>query len=333
MIAHTERGFVCGVELTNLGRTAVEGRYPLHVHLPGTAPELVAKDNALHHNHNRGMVMHGVHNMTVESNLCFRTNGHCFMTEDAVEQYNLIKNNVGVLPGPLDFGCSASHASKDPNFTCPQRSEQGGGNAFWLSNPNNFYDGNVGIARGGAFFLETRHVVGVTRRLFPKEAFKIGHNGGIKGRVPLGQFTNNVAHSSGMGVGNYPRVYFPPGGRNAYENFTAWRCGMGVNVHNSRSNGYFPVIGARLIQNDAGARIGSTTSGAIALSKSQISAFPGNAESVPLIAKWFGFTKEEYLQQGFRIDNYTKKWVRCHGNYSGEYFFAMFQGNTSECVA
>eukprot|EP00493_Phyllostaurus_siculus_P025535 UN25879 len=73
MIAHTEQGFVCGAEFTGLGQTAVEGRYPLHIHLPGDAPELIVRDNALHHNSNRGMVPHGVSHMKVEWNLCFRT--------------------------------------------------------------------------------------------------------------------------------------------------------------------------------------------------------------------------------------------------------------------
>lgn len=331
MIAHTERGFVCGVELTNLGRTAVEGRYPLHFHVPGTAPELVAKDNALHHNHNRGVVMHAVNNMTVESNLCFRTKGHCFMTEDGGEQYNLVRNNVGVLPDPLDFGCENSHEVHDPNFTCAQRSEDRGANAFWVSNPNNFYDGNVGIAVGNAFFMETRHVRGVTRRLFPQEAAKVGRNFNIKSEVPLAQFTNNVAHSSGMGMGNYPRVYFPPGGRNAYENFTAWRCNIGLSVHNSRRQ-HVLVIGARLIQNRAGTRTGSSSDAAMAVNESQISAFPGGGPlSMPLITDDFDQTTETTLQALYRVDDYTKKWIRCHGNYEG--LPPMFSGYASECAA
>jgi len=318
MIAHTQRGFVCGAEFTNLGQTAVEGRYPLHVHLPGEAPELVLKGNSLHHNHNRGLVMHGVHNMTAESNVCFRTKGHCFMTEDGVEQYNVFKSNIGVLPSPLNFGCSHTH---DSTFTCPHRSDSSP-NAFWISNPNNFFVGNVGIATGVAFNFELRHVTGAVRRLFPDEAMKIGRHGKVKGSIPLAEFSRNTAHSSGNGLNNYPRMSLPPGGRNRYDNFTAWRCDVGMGTHNS-PNFRMPMVGARLFENLYGVRAGLSDT-RIELIESHITAAQ-DASSVPLIINKFGKTRSDKLPIVFTIDNYTRNWVRCYGGYRNGLFFGMFE--------
>lgn len=325
MIAHTNQGLVCGVEFTNLGQTAKEGRYPLHVHLAGEAPNLVLKGNAMHHNFNRGLVMHGVHSMTAESNLCFRTKGHCFMTEDGVEQYNVFRNNIGVLPSPLSFGCGQTH---DRTFTCPHRSDNRP-NAFWISNPNNFFIGNVGIVTGVAFQFETRHVMGLVRRMFPQEAAKVGRGGKIKGSVPLAEFSQNVAHSSRMGVNNYPRMSLTPGGRNCYENFTAWRCNVGMSAHNSPGSS-MPMVGARLLENSYGVRAGLSAT-RIEVIDSHITAAPGGS-SLPLIINKLGKTNPSKLPIVFTIDNSTRSWVRCYGGYSSGRFFALFEDTHNETL-
>merc|ERR1719437_37983 len=136
-------------------------------------------------------------------------------------------------------------------FTCASRSDHSP-NAFWISNPFNIFDGNVGIAEGGAFFTETRHVMGLTRRKFKPEAMKVGRNGKIKGSVPFLEFRNNVAHSSGTGLGNYPRFNWGVvnGHTSRYEQFTAWRCGLGMAVHNG--HGKALINGATLFENHAG---------------------------------------------------------------------------------
>lgn len=332
MLAHTNRGFVCGAEFTNLGQTEVEGRYPLHIHLPGDAPDLVVRDNALHDNLNRGLVMHGVHSMRVEGNTCYRTKGHCFMTEDGVEQHNRVVGNLGVLVYPQHFGCSQSH---DMSFMCAHRSDNSP-NAFWISNPNNIFDGNVGVTNGGAFFIETRHVMGLVRRKFRSEAVKVGHNGKIKGRVPLAQFTNNLAHSCGAGLGNYPRVGFPAGGRNAYEGFTAWRCGSGMGAHTGGSR--VTIRQAHLVENTVAVTAGHPTN-RIAIYESRLIARSGwemwnkgtRYTSAPLIMNRMGKTQGSQLRGIFTVDAFTRKWVRCHGGYDPDAlafrgdWFALFR--------
>jgi hypothetical protein len=317
MLAHTHHGFICGAEFTNLGQTAVEGRYPLHIHLPGDAPDLVVNDNVLHHNHNRGVVMHGVHGMLVQGNTCYRTRGHCFMTEDAVEQHNRILLNLGVLVEGQSFGCSQSH---DNTFMCAHRTDNAP-NAFWISNPNNIFDGNVGVTTGNAFFIETRHVMGLTRRKFLSEAMKVGARGKIKGSTPLGQFTNNVAHSCNFGLGNYPRIGWTRGGRNAYENFTAWRCEVGMAAHAGSS--VVPVRGALLVQNTKGIRVAG---GRIRVSESRIAVRPHwsmvnkktRYVSTPLIFHEFGKASGRLISAKFTLDNFTVNWVRCRGGYDSQ---------------
>jgi len=328
MIAHTEKGLVCGVEFTRLGQTAVEGRYPLHLHLPGDAPDLLVKDNALHHNINRGLVLHGVSHMKVERNVCYKTKGHCFMLEDAAEQFNYIRYNLGAGMTPLNFGCGHGH---DMTFTCPSRSDTAA-NAFWISNPNNYFEGNRGIASGGAFFFETRHVFGKVRREFPLEANKVGHNGKVKGSTPLAQFSGNVAHSSGTGFGMYPRVGLSSGGSNAMEDTMVWMSGVGINCR-----GRMPVKRAVLVMNSIA--MGSSTSKAAVVTDSKFIARPNwgfwnkgtEYVSAPLSFKdKLGLTWDSNLRSSFSLDNFTINWVRCHGDYDatklGSRFFGFFMG-------
>lgn len=162
------------------------------------------------------------------------------MLEDATEQYNHFSHNLGVGVTPLDFGCSHSH---DMTFTCPSRSDRAP-NIFWISNPNNYFEGNHAIHGGGAYFFETRHVFGKARREYPLGVHKSGHSGKIKGSTPMAQFSGNVAQSSGTGFGMYPRVELTSGGRNVMEETVVWMSGVGI-----IRRGCMPVNHALLVMN------------------------------------------------------------------------------------
>lgn len=240
-----------------------------------------------------------------------------------MEQNNRVLGNLGILPSPQDFGCEHSH---DNTFTCAHRSD-GSPNAFWISNPFNIYEGNVGIAERGAFFTETRHVMGLTRRKFQKEAMKVGRSGKIKGNVPFLVFKNNTAHSSGMGLGNYPRFNWGSirGHTSKYEYYTAWRCGLAVQTHGSSAQ--VKVVGATLFENNAGWS-GSTDDAQVQLTSSRITAL--NSRSWPVIKKKIGFTKNDtIIQQIFAgTDSYTRNWVRCYGGFDGNILSGLFTDPT-----
>lgn len=319
MLAHTPHGHICGVEFTNLGQSGAEGRYPLHVHMPGTAPDVLVRHNAVHDTMNRGIVLHGVHNMTLQYNLCYKSKGHCIMLEDGVEQYNRIGGNLAVLVAPLDFGCESKKS-----FTCPDRSDSVP-NGFWIPNPNNYFHGNRGVVAGTAFHFETRHVTGLTRRKYHSEAMKVGSSGKTKGRTPLAQFTMNAAHSCHGGVGNYPKLSFRGDGRNAYEFFTAWRCYRGMSAHTGANP--MRITHALLVENTVGIR-GALPDAELEVSQTRMTARLGWVNyhhgtayvSSPFIINKFGKTTADKIIGVFDggLDDYTRSWVRCHGGYDAE---------------
>jgi hypothetical protein len=85
---------VCGVEVTRMGQALETGRYPMHMHLIGSAPELEIRSNAIHDNFQRGVVIHATSDIRVEENIILKSRGHLLMTEDSLEEGNQIVRNV-----------------------------------------------------------------------------------------------------------------------------------------------------------------------------------------------------------------------------------------------
>ena len=95
VIADTPRAHrVCGVELTQMGQAFTTGRYPLHLHFLGSAPGVEIKSNAVHDNHQRGIVVHATSDTLVEENVVMYSKGHLLMTEDSLEEGNKFVRNV-----------------------------------------------------------------------------------------------------------------------------------------------------------------------------------------------------------------------------------------------
>jgi hypothetical protein len=176
---------------------------------------------------------------------------------------------------------------------------------------NNQVVGNIGVASGQPFRIETPHVMGATRREFPREARAVGCSGKLKGCVELGSFQANLAHSSGFGFFNYPLLHLPNGADRGYDGIVAWRNQCGISVHN-RNEQPLLIDRARLVENNIGIRAG-TTGARIALSETRIAA--GGRSSLPFVMK--GWSHPSAIRSCFPvIDNYTKTWTTCFGDFS-----------------
>ena len=236
VVDHTDHATVCGVEMTRLGKHTTTGKYPMHVHMAGDAPEIRVTHNAVHSNHHRALVLHGVSNATWAENVVFRSVGHLLLTEDGGEEGNRIERNVlalpkrpspgwpsqcaGVVPSPYG-GCEihrCSHGTGIYEAVCGNRHD-GETAAMWISNPYNHFVGNRIIAgRAVGVRFETRGTTGRIS-LLDEETLKLFREGANK--KTLGTFEGNVIHSSKHGIFNYPS--WNPGGGIRIENYVAWK--------------------------------------------------------------------------------------------------------------
>ncbi|MDQ4124916.1 MAG: transmembrane domain-containing protein [Actinomycetota bacterium] len=176
-----------GVELARMGQRKALRRYPVHFHMDGEAPGSYLKRSTIHDSFNRCVVVHGTHDLVVRDNVCFDHAGHGFFLEDGIETRNVIAGNLGFGTRKVENGLLPSDARPA---------------TFWITNPDNVLRGNVAAGSDGFGFWYAlpRHPTGLSEDsdVWPR-------------RTPLGEFSDNVAHSnaqSGLNVDDGPR----PGG-------------------------------------------------------------------------------------------------------------------------
>ena len=168
----TTKARIDSVELKFVGQTFILGSYPIHFHMIGTVHKSYIRNNAIHHAFNRAVTIHGVSYLRVQNNVVYQTKGHAIFIEDAIEEKNLIENNLVV-----DVRRSWSLLNTD---TTPA--------SFWITNPNNIFRGNhaAGSDRYSYWFDTQKSAIGPSfdTNICPEN-------------TKLGEFTDNVAHSNG----------------------------------------------------------------------------------------------------------------------------------------
>ena len=85
------------MEVTQAGQAFNLARYPIHFHTPGSLPTSYVRGCAIHNTFNRALTLHGVHDITVEYNVIYNVMGLAFFLEDAVEENNVLRYNLGIM--------------------------------------------------------------------------------------------------------------------------------------------------------------------------------------------------------------------------------------------
>ena len=198
------------IEVTHAGQAFRLGRYPIHFHLNGDVSDSYVRGCGIHHTFNRAVTIHAVDYLLVEKNVAYNIMGHAYFLEDGIEQGNIIQDNLGIF-------VRASSSLLNVDITPA---------TFWVVNPNNTLRRNA--AAGGSHF-------GFWYRL-PENPTGPSFTTSVEPlHLPLGEFTNNSAHSFGWyGIWIFPSYH--PGSASTcdertpavFENFLSWRNVRGV---------------------------------------------------------------------------------------------------------
>mmetsp|Transcript_33357 Transcript_33357/g.49078 ORF Transcript_33357/g.49078 Transcript_33357/m.49078 type:complete len:1022 (-) Transcript_33357:371-3436(-) len=230
-----------GALLTNMGQQGKLGKYPLHFHMSGNVEGSTLAKNVIWESNQRCIVIHGTHNVTIDSNVAFDNEGHCFVLEDGWERHNKFINNLGartkspsVLPGSRDEPRNVVGETDDFPAT------------YWITNPTNHYIGNVAAGSSGpGFWFELK-------KRSPEKEFGTNINKNPR-TGKLGTFANNTAHSNNFRAGftTYHPGYTAPKG-------TVW---TNTKSYKNKGNGLFfhgtqniRVHGGLLADNNGAAR-------------------------------------------------------------------------------
>lgn len=181
--------YLDSVELYRMGQRGELGRYPLHWHLNGDKSRgQYLKNSSVHDSFNRCVTIHGSHGVLLSHNVAFNTEGHCFFLEDGAELDNIFRHNLVLST----YRATEPLLPTDGSFPGPA--------SFWITNPDNLFEGNVagGSAGTGFWYALPENPTGMSadQKLWPRF-------------TPLGGFTGNVAHSNyvdGLHVDTGPKA-------------------------------------------------------------------------------------------------------------------------------
>lgn len=182
-----------GIEVRRGGQIGKAARYPIHWHLGKDHAGDYLKNSAIYDSFHRGVVLHGVDNVEVESNVVYNVFSHAYVfSEDGNEWNNSLTNNLGL----------GVKRREDKDFAFPgaRRSTQAEHrpSVFWGRNYYNPMVGNhaAGTVDGNGFHFDLR-----------KSGYK-NKQAIVNSSAPI-TFKGNVAHSNGtskLGLAGYAPI-------------------------------------------------------------------------------------------------------------------------------
>lgn len=160
------------IELTDVGQAFKVGRYAVHFHMIGAVHKSYAIGLSVHESFNRAFTIHGTYHLRLINNIVVHAMGHNFFIEDAVERYNVVRDN-------LVMGTERSWSLLNTDQTPA---------SYWVTHPDNEFTGNhaAGSDRYGFWYDLQTSALGPNAEL-----------GGCPDNDKVGTFFNNTAHSNG----------------------------------------------------------------------------------------------------------------------------------------
>jgi len=202
----TVRQTLEGVGFVNCGQQGLLGRYPIHFHMSKSVSGSIVSKNLVRNSNQRGIVVHGTDYLNVSENVLYNTKGHGFLLEDGIEQFNKFTRNLAASTRKVKTLISDDESDDSPS-------------SYWITNPTNYYEGNVAAgADGSGFWFEL-----LARGSRVKS--KVFNSSGRHPRTePLLLFSDNIAHSNtNTGLRTYPHRGYSPDETAEFLRFSSFR--------------------------------------------------------------------------------------------------------------
>ena len=207
---------VDGVQLDLMGQAGRIGRYPIHWHVAGDRTGDVLRNTSITNSNNRGVTIHGTQNLQIEGVLLHDIHGHGFFFEDGVETGNELTANIAFGIHRVGRRLSANNFNQDETYFDPftvdlhddlfVKGPRGVlSAAFWVTNPNNDFVGNVtaGSQGMGFWYLGVREPLGASAATGLYDGYK-------PFEAPMGRNEYSTVHSTGTGFGLGEPGFDPP---------------------------------------------------------------------------------------------------------------------------
>jgi len=183
-----------GVEFKGGGQMGKMWRYPIYFRLGSNSTGSIVAKNTIRDSYQRCIVLQGTNNVTISWNIAYNSYGHCYMTQDGSEEFNLFEHNLGSVTKKMPIEKVLSFAESDNTPA-----------TFRITNPRNYFLNNVAAGSDGTGFwyhlpskVEGPSLKSIKNYKLNPSEYVFGYNEGT------------VVHSNyGEGFKLYPNGYFP----------------------------------------------------------------------------------------------------------------------------
>jgi G8 domain/Ricin-type beta-trefoil lectin domain-like/HYR domain/Secretion system C-terminal sorting domain len=177
----TGKSYLSNVRLFRMGQKSKLGRYPFHWHEAGSVAGQYVKNCAIYRSFNRAITVHSSNDALLEENVAYDHIGHGYFLEDGDEINNTFRRNLGILTRRPKNGEEVTpHDILDDNAGIQKFPA-----TFWITNPQNNFEGNVcGGSEGSGFWM-----------VVLSKPIGLPNSTMTPGRLPMGKFDDNKSHS------------------------------------------------------------------------------------------------------------------------------------------
>ena len=196
---------VQGVEFRQLGQGGKMGHYPIHFHQARkTPPDTFVRDSSINESMTRWIVIHGTQGVELSRNVGYKSIGHGFYLEDAVETDNKFYSNLGVfaraavmnkdnprkVPGIL--------ASPDETPVIKFGTDKSMPSVFWITHGWNDFQGNMAAGAGfcGVCYWQVPASISGGSRAEEWDSYASEQTAARFGSSPLKNFDGNYCTSA-----------------------------------------------------------------------------------------------------------------------------------------
>jgi len=173
------------IKVEKCGQRGILARYCIHFHQVLKCENCLVSGNAIEMSHQRGIVIHGTHALTVTNNVLYDVRGAGIYIEDGNELFNNVEYNTIICPfvfrGPLN-GCTVPGTDNREADTFSNQA------SIWtISQTNNFVGNRASNSFNGLFF---------------HPSFQSNGRGMVENEVctqftPMGRVIGNTLHGCG----------------------------------------------------------------------------------------------------------------------------------------
>jgi hypothetical protein len=203
---------VQGVEFRQLGQGGKMGHYPIHFHVARkTPPNTFVRDSSINESMNRWITVHGTQGVEFARNVGYKSIGHGFYLEDAVETNNKFYSNLGVFARAAVMNQDGTPTNDNPRkvpgiLASPDDtpgnirfgSDKSTPSVFWITNGWNDFQGNMAAGAGmcGVCYWEVPASIGGHSRHEDWESYASEQTAPRSGSSPLMNFDGNSCTSA-----------------------------------------------------------------------------------------------------------------------------------------